>query len=139
MCPNIEQERLHANKQLLRRMIEEVFNQAKPERLPEFWADTPGASPEQATTLAEVEGLHRLLHAAYPDRQIEIDDMIAENDRVATRLTFRGTHQGTFRGIAPTGRTVQFSANRVYRIDGGKFVQTWAVVDIFSLIAQLQE
>ena len=82
--------------------------------------------------------MHDLLTDAFPDLQIEIDEMIAEADRVATRLTFRGTHRGPLRGIAPTGRTVQFSAHRTYRIAGGKVTQTWATVDIFGLLTQLQ-
>lgn len=130
MCPNIEQQDpAPANADLVRRMIDEVWNAGQPHRLAEFWVDS---------TRAEAEQLHGFLTDAFPDLQIEIEDMIAQNDRVATRLTFRGTHRGPFRGSEPTGRAVEFTAIRMYRIADGKVVQTWANVDVLGLIGQLQ-
>lgn len=133
---------LRANKDLVRRLIEEVWNQGKTGRLPEFWsgpADGAVPAPDgEPSTLAEVAALHQQLTDAFPDLRITIDDMIAEGDRVATRLTFRGTHQGSFRGIGPTGRAVEFTASRVYRLADGKVTQTWATVDVFGLVEQLR-
>lgn len=137
MCPE------DSNKDLVRKMIEEVWNQGQTDRLPEFWSDDTDdvaqASRGEPSTRAEVAGLHQRLTDAFPDLHIAIDDMIAEGDRVATRLTFRGTHKGPFRGIQPTGRRVEFTASRIYRITGGKVAQTWATVDVFGLMAQLQD
>lgn len=133
---------LRANKDLVRRLIEEVWNQGQAGRVPEFWsgpADGAAPAPDgEPSTLAEVAALHQRLTDAFPDLRITIDDMIAEGDRVATRLTFRGTHRGSFRGIGPTGRAVEFTASRVYRIADGKVTQTWATVDVFGLVEQLR-
>jgi ketosteroid isomerase-like protein len=118
------------NSELVRRMISEVWNGERPDLLPEFWADP---------TRAEAGQLHALLTGAFPDLRITVEDMVAGDDKVAARLTFRGTHQGPFRGIEPTGRTVEFSSIRIYRIEDGKVAQTWAEVDALGLLGQLRD
>ena len=64
-------------------------------------------------------------HAAFPDMQITVEDMIAEGDRVAARVIMRGTHRGEFQGIAPTGKRVQVRAMDMFRIADGKIVEHW--------------
>lgn len=64
-------------------------------------------------------------HAAFPDMRITVEDMIAEGDRVAARVTMRGTHQGEFHGIASTGKRVQVRAMDMFRIADGKVVEHW--------------
>jgi predicted ester cyclase len=78
-----------------------------------------------------------LLHSAFPDLQIEIEDLIAEGDKVVGRVTARGTHQGAFMGIAPTGKPVSFNAIDVVRIAGGKIVERWSQADNLALLQQL--
>jgi predicted ester cyclase len=119
----------HSNEELVRRMIEEVWNGERPDRLPRFWADT---------TRAEAEQLHSVLTGAFPDLRITVEDTVAGDDKVAARMTFRGTHRGPFRGLEPTGRPVEFSSIRIYRIEDGKVVQTWAEVDALGLLGQLR-
>jgi predicted ester cyclase len=121
--------RPESNSELVRRMIEEVWNGEQPGRLPAFWA---------GPSRAEAEQLHAILTGAFPDLRITVDDTVTEGDKVAARLTFRGTHRGPFRGIEPTGRTVEFSSIRIYRIEDGKVVQTWAEVDALGLLGQLR-
>lgn len=118
-----------ANKDLVRQMIEEVWNANRPDRLPEFWAEA---------TRAEAERLHTILTGAFPDLRIAVDDTVAESDKVVTRLTFRGTHRGPFRGIEPTGRPVTFESIRIYQVNDGQVTDTWAVVDALGLLAQLK-
>ena len=76
------------------------------------------------------------LLAAFPDLNGVIDDMIAEGDKVVARYTIRGTHRGAFRGIAPTGKQIMLKGIEIDRIEGGKFVETWAVSDSFGLMQQ---
>jgi steroid delta-isomerase-like uncharacterized protein len=78
-----------------------------------------------------------MLRTSFPDLTITIEDLIAEGDKVVTRLTARGTHQGTFRGIAPTGRVVSWTGIRIFRIAEGKIVEHWANWDDLSLLQQL--
>ena len=78
-----------------------------------------------------------MLLTAFPDFHITIEDMVAEGDRVVTRLTFTGTHQGDLMGIAPTGKQVMWTAINIHRIVGGKFVETWQEGDALGLMQQL--
>ena len=56
---------------------------------------------------------------------------------MAVRVTVRGTHQGTFIGVAPTGRRVALGAITIYRVDAGKIVEDWTIADIPGLLQQL--
>jgi len=117
------------SKDLIRTMINEVFNAGRIDRLPEFFA---------AGVQAEAAGLHQLLTAAFPDLRVRIDDLIAEDDKVAARLLFSGTHQGPFRDFAATGRPVSFGAIRIYQLAGGKVTGSWAYQDSLGLVQQLR-
>ena len=117
------------SKDLIRTMIDEVFNAGRTDRLPEFFA---------AGMQAEAAGLHQLLTAAFPDLRVEIVDLIAEEDKVAARLLFSGTHQGPFRDFAPTGRPVSFGAIRIYQLADGKVTGSWAYQDSLGLVQQLR-
>ena len=61
----------------------------------------------------------------FPDLTISIEDVMAEGDRVTARVTMRGTHQGEFQGIAPTGKRVEVRAIDMFRIEEGKIVEHW--------------
>ncbi len=65
----------------------------------------------------------------FPDLSITVEDVMAEGDRVAARVTMRGTHQGAFQGIAPTGKRVEVRAIDMFRISGGKIVEHWGHAD----------
>ncbi len=117
------------NKALVVRLIDEVWNARDLRQLPDLWS---GPARDEAYSQ------HKILTGAFPDLRIEIEDLIAERDRVVTRLTFRGTHRGPFRGIAPTGLAVRFSAIRIYRIADGMIVESWANQDALGLLGQLQ-
>jgi predicted ester cyclase len=53
------------------------------------------------------------------------------------RESYRGTHQGDFQGIPPTGKPVTFTSIDVYHIAGGKIVEVWSQIDLLSLLQQL--
>jgi predicted ester cyclase len=63
--------------------------------------------------------------------------MIAEGDKVATRFTARGTHQGEFMGFAPTGKQVTLVGIVVDRVRRGKVVESWVSSDMWGLVQQL--
>ena len=86
------------------------------------------------------DGVKRLiagLRAAFPDMQLTIEDMIAAGDKVVARFTSRGTHQGPFQGIAPTGKQVAWNGVNIYRIAGGKLAETWQLSDTLGILRQL--
>lgn len=65
----------------------------------------------------------------FPDLNIAVEDVMAEEDRVAARVTMRGTHLGEFQGIAPTGKRVEVRAIDMFRIREGKIVEHWGHAD----------
>jgi predicted ester cyclase len=77
------------------------------------------------------------LRKAFPDIHFTIDKQVAEDDRVVTQWTASGTHDGNFRGIAPTKRKFKISAIDVERIVDGKVVECWPSIDELSLLQQL--
>ena len=66
---------------------------------------------------------------AFPDLSVAVEDLMAEGDRVAARVTMRGTHRGEFQRIAPTGKRVEVGAMDMFRISGGKIVEHWGHAD----------
>lgn len=78
------------------------------------------------------------LRAAFPDATATLEDILAEGERVAYRLTIRGTHRSAFQGIPPTGRGVRVSFTAIVRIEDGKLVEEWGGLDLFDLRQQLQ-
>lgn len=79
----------------------------------------------------------RTLRTAFPDFRTTIESVIAEGDMVAERVTSKGTHQGEFQGIAPTGRAVSMPGISMFRIAGGKIIENWAMPDQLGLLRQL--
>jgi len=128
-----------ANKALVRRYYVAV-NRGDPNALDELFS--PNYKRYLSATAAPLTAdgqKQRLagLRAAFPDLQLTVEDIIAEGDRVAVNLTARGTHRGTFQGIAPTGKTVTVSAFEVVRIENGKLVEHWGGPDTLNLLQQL--
>src|SRR5215218_1495608 len=74
---------------------------------------------------------------AFPDLRVSVEDLVAEGDRVAARLRFRGTHLGELDGIAPTGRRVDCSGIVISRIEEGKIAEDWANFDDLGMMRQL--
>jgi steroid delta-isomerase-like uncharacterized protein len=74
---------------------------------------------------------------AFPDLHVVIHDQVAEGDRVVTRKTFHGTHQGDLMGIPATGRSVAFDVIDILRVQNGKITDHWNVVDQLGLMHQI--
>jgi steroid delta-isomerase-like uncharacterized protein len=74
---------------------------------------------------------------SFPDWNEQIEDIIAEGDRVVIRFTSRGTHKGEFEGIPPTGNQVTIAEVAIFRIADGKIAEQWGFPDIMGLLRQL--
>ena len=66
---------------------------------------------------------------AFPDMHVTVEDLVAEGDRLTARVTMRGTHQGVFQGLAPTGKQVKVRAMDMFRVSDGKIVEHWGHAD----------
>ena len=100
------------NKVIFRRYIEEVFNRGNLELADEIFDRYVSHQPDGSTLERGPEDVKRFVgefRSAFPDLRISIDDQVAEEDRVVTRVTLRGTHQRAFRGTAPTGKEVEIN------------------------------
>jgi predicted ester cyclase len=82
-----------------------------------------------------VNQFYETLWTAFPDVEATIEDMIAESDSVSFRVTVRGTHEGEFLGVAPSGNQVSFSVQNIYRFRDGKVIERWSNPDMFGLSA----
>jgi predicted ester cyclase len=74
---------------------------------------------------------------ALPDTALTIEDQIAEGDRVASRVVFRGTHTGPLGPVPPTGRAVEVTGCIILRIAGGLVVERWGNIDDLGTLRQL--
>lgn len=128
-----------ANKALVQRFWEEVFNKKNLAAIDELCAanftyhDMAGA--HQGT--AVVKDYLSAYLTAFPDQHVTIEDMIAEGDRVVTRWTVRGTHQGPFMDSASTGKQVTVTGIDVTRVVNGKALEDWDTFDTLGLLRQL--
>jgi predicted ester cyclase len=128
---------IEKNKALVRRVYE-LFNQRKLDAIPELC--TPGYVEHY--TGRDVSGAQALqstsaFFAAFPDITFTIEDMVAEGDKVAVRVNWKGTHKGVFMGIAPTGNKINITNTAIFRIAGGKGEEAWATLDSLSLMQQI--
>jgi steroid delta-isomerase-like uncharacterized protein len=127
------------NKELLRKVYD-LWNHKEIAAAFEFF--DPGYSehyPDGTTLRNDEEGKKFLMgfFTAFPDIVSSIDDMVAEGDKVAMRVTWRGTHQGLFMGIPATGKRIQMTNSAIFRIAGGKVAESWAHADNLGLMQQL--
>lgn len=80
-----------------------------------------------------------LFKRAFPDLQADIEEIFAAGDRVAVRLTMRGTHEGDYLGIPATGRPISYVSHEFYRVDGDRIAEEWICSDTASLLLQIRE
>jgi steroid delta-isomerase-like uncharacterized protein len=129
------------NTTIARRIFAEVFNTNATERMDDF--ASPDLVVHYAGADAPMQGLatYKEFHAqdipSFPDAQYTIDDLFGAGDRVAIRWRMDATHQGTYQGIAPTGKRVSLAGMSVYRFESGKVAEGWVVTDNLSFMQQL--
>jgi steroid delta-isomerase-like uncharacterized protein len=128
------------NKSLARYVYEEIFNTGNFEALAEVSAPdfvdhspSPGQAPGVEGVIQSLTGLRE----AFPDMTFTVEDMIAEGDKVVSRLTMRGTHNGEFMGVPATGRPVAQTGIDIVRIVDGIAVERWGEFDNLGLMQQL--
>jgi steroid delta-isomerase-like uncharacterized protein len=129
------------NKALARRVLEEMFNEGNLDLADEVFApDYVNHDPAMPEDIRGPEGFKEYVGAyrtAFPDLHLQIEDQIAEGDRVVTRWTGTGTHEGELAGIAPTGNRVTLPGMEIVRFSGGKLAEGWEGYDSMVLMQQL--
>ncbi len=115
------------NKALIRRLIEEVINQGNLALIDDLFdaAFVDRSTPDQPPGFAGVRDYIADMRRNCPDLHVSIEDLIAEGDKVVVRTIWRGTHQGTYKGVAPTGQPVTRTMMQIFRVANGKLAEEW--------------
>src|SRR3954447_13580809 len=128
-----------ANKALVRRFYKEVYvdwNMALVDEVvsPRFMShDWPEDGPSGPPAFRDY---YAAIRSAVPDARYEVDDLIAEGDRVVVRWRLLGTLEGDFGGIAPTGQPITLKGIAIYRTEHGKLMERWVVSDLYGALAE---
>jgi steroid delta-isomerase-like uncharacterized protein len=131
------------NKAVLRRVNDEVFVQRNLDLVDELFAPDyvlhdPGLpGGELRGTEDFKQRWVSMFRTAFPDLQLSVEDQVAEGDKVATRYTGRGTHQGELMGIPPTGNDVSVDGVIISRVSGGSIEEEWNNFDALGMMQQL--
>jgi len=126
------------HKAIVRRYIEQVLNKQRYDLIDEFLAENielhgSGIPPG----LEVVKQWFATFSTAFPDGYTTIEDMVAEEDKVAARITFNGTHQAEMQGIPATSKTVSMAGVTIFRLDNGKIAEGWLISDNLGMMQQL--
>src|SRR4030067_234908 len=127
------------NKVAVRQIIEEAFNKGNLTVVDGVMAAeyVYHSSSGDAKGPDGFKQMINMFRTAFPDINSTIEDIVAEGDKVATRATLQGTHQGNFMGIAPTGKKINVVASGLIRFTGSKEVEAWGNMDMLSMYQQL--
>lgn len=127
------------NKNIVRR-YQEAYNNCDFDALAELVAAdvfTPNIIAGMPSGLEGAKVVHQTTLIGMPDYHTNIEDLIAEGDKVVARVTMTGTHTGNFWGIPPTGRRVNLTGIYIVRIEDGKIVEHWGEENGMIVIKQL--
>jgi steroid delta-isomerase-like uncharacterized protein len=131
---------LEENKARERRFVEEILNKGNMAVAPELVAEDfveLDPFPGQEQGRQGMVDVITMMRTAFPDLQWTVEEMVAEGDKVASYSVWRGTHQGVFLGIPPTGKRVTVPSMVFdYYVDG-KLKESRILMNIMSLMQQL--
>src|SRR5215217_5468031 len=131
------------NKEKARRLIEEAFGQGNLQIVeevldPDFVCYDPNSEAGEVRGVNNIKQEIEYFRQAVPDLTYTVEDQLAEGDKVVTRYTASGTHQGEFFGVAGTGNRVEFTGIQIDRFDeSGKLVEEWPEYDLLGAMRQL--
>ncbi len=131
---------IEEKKAITQRFWEEIFNERKLAVIDELFTTDYVYRGAAGLEVHGQEGLKQLLTTyfnAFPDIHVKIEDMIAEEDKVVSRVIGSGTHTSELMGIAPTGKKVTIPIICIDRILDDRITETWEVVDMYGMFQQL--
>jgi len=133
-----------ANKALMRRWFEEVWNKGRAEAIHEMMSEdcvNHGLSEDPGQPLRGASGFvpfHTQFREAFPNIEVVVEDAIAEDDKVVARCSVRGRHQGDSLGMKATGAMVDFDGIGIALVKDGMFVESWNSFDFARMYRQLE-
>jgi steroid delta-isomerase-like uncharacterized protein len=128
------------NKALVRRFVEEVFEKLHVAAVDELVADefVSHTWPSSGDGKADLKAATERMASALSDIDFSIDDMIAEGDRVAVRLTASATQTGEFMKMPPSGKRYSIGEIHIFRVSEGKISEHWHQLDAMGMMSQLK-
>lgn len=125
------------NKKVVSRFLIETQNQKNLAVIDELVAKN---FVGRTANLQGLEDLKKVINdnlSAFPDLQVTIEQQVSEGDMVVSHYTARGTQQGAYRGVPPTGKPVEFTVVSIHRLSDGKITEGWRVVDRLDIVHQI--
>lgn len=95
------------------------------------------ALPNQPPGIAGIALWMRQMHASLSGLRGVVEDTVVEGDKIASRITWQGTHAGSFLGLPATGKTVRFSSMHLLRFENGLVTDWWGVPDLYGALTDL--
>lgn len=131
---------VHSNKDIVRNFFEETYEKKNYQYVRDFFAadyfeHRIGGARTNEECIDIIKGAENI----FPDLSIKIEDIIAENDLVAVRLTFNATHKDVFLGIKATDKNITWEAMEFFRIKDGKVTLTWGSWPLHDMVTLLSE
>lgn len=132
-------------KQIIKRFVEELWNARKLDVADQIFSEDCVTHQLRSGVLAEParRGPQAMKEhvsgwlTSFPDLRFNIEQMIAERDRVMSQLVMEGTHQGIWMGISPTGKRLQIRMITIHRIANSKIAEDWVLVESLGFFQQL--
>lgn len=130
------------NKVVVTRFFDEILNRQRPDAIAEL-VDTAvlvvhhPLLDEGSGSIRDVARLMEEFARAFPDLAYRVEDIASEGERIAVRWSARGSHDGAFRGVAPSRRAVVVSGIDMFAISNGRIIETWVSSDLLGLMTQI--
>ncbi|HYL39514.1 MAG TPA: ester cyclase [Bryobacteraceae bacterium] len=131
---------MEANRRLIERYYNELWNTWNFPLADELIAPSVTFHGSVGISVQGLDGFReymQMIRSAFPDFHNAIEEMVVGNDRVAARVTYRGTHRGTIFGVAPTGRVITYDGLAWFRIRDGKISSGHVLGNVLDLLQQL--
>jgi predicted ester cyclase len=130
------------NKRAYLRFVDEVLVPWNLDRLDEFhtsdFVKHDGMTEIATGGVSSSQRWLRIFHEAFPDLRYDVDDLMADGDKVIARVTMRGTHTGaSFMGLKPSGRAFEIKTIDIVRMRDGRAAEHWGARDTLDLLRQL--
>ena len=132
-----------ANKESMRRVLEEAFGQGKMEIIdelldPDFVCHDPNSESGEIRGADTIKGEIEYFRNAVPDLTYTVEDQVVEGDKVVSRWRASGTHQGEFFGVPGSGNRIEMSGIQIDRFDeSGKLIEEWPEYDLLGAMTQM--
>jgi steroid delta-isomerase-like uncharacterized protein len=130
---------LAANKGLVRRFVDEIFVEGRTDAVDELLTDdfTPHTWASTGAGKADLKAAVERVGAGLSDVRMTIDDLVAEDDEVAVRLTSHAVQSGPFMGLPASGKAYEIGEIHIFRIRDGRIAEHWHQADLLGMMRQL--